>query len=64
MVPVDHDRLLQAPAMNWDDFEDAIQAACAAKANADYLLTRNKEDFPGAEVTVLSPAEFLALVGA
>ena len=50
--------------MNWDDFEDAIQAACAAKANADYLLTRNKEDFPGAEVTVLSPAEFLALVGA
>lgn len=61
VVPVDHDRLLQALAMNWNDFEDAVQAACAAKAKADYLLTRNKQDFRGAEVAVLSPAEFLAL---
>ena len=61
VVPVDHDRLLQALAMNWADFEDAVQTACAAKANADYILTRNKQDFRGASVEVLSPAEFLAL---
>ena len=61
IVPVDHDRLLQALAMNWDDFEDAVQAACAAKVDADYLITRNREDFARADVTVRSPAELLAL---
>lgn len=61
VVAVDHDRLLHALAMNWNDFEDAVQAACAAKARADYILTRNKQDFRGAEVEILSPAEFLAL---
>ncbi len=61
VVPVDHDRLLQALAMNWEDFEDAVQAACAAKIDADYLITRNREDFSGAAAKVRSPAEFLAL---
>ncbi len=61
VVPVDHDRLLQALAMNWDDFEDAVQAACAAKIEGDYLITRNQDDFAGAEVPILSPPEFLAL---
>jgi len=61
VVPVDHDRLLQALAMNWKDFKDAVQAACAAKIHADYLITRNREDFARAEVAVRSPAEFLAL---
>lgn len=61
VLPVDHDRLLQALAMNWDDFEDAVQAACAAKIEADYLITRNDDDFSGADVPIRSPAEYLAL---
>ena len=31
VVAVDHDRLLQALGMNWKDFEDAVQAACAQR---------------------------------
>lgn len=62
VVPVDHDRLLQAMAMNRPDFEDAVQAACAAKAGVDCLVTRNADDFEGSEVDVLQPAELLALV--
>jgi predicted nucleic acid-binding protein len=61
VVPVDHDRLLQALAMNWDDFEDAVQAACAAKIDADYLITRNQDDLTRADVPTRSPAEYLAL---
>ena len=61
VVAVDHDRILQALAMDWEDFEDALQAACAVKADADYLLTRGQRGFVGADVTVLSPAEFLGL---
>ncbi len=61
IVPVDQDRLLQAFAMEWDDLEDALQAACAGKAEADYLLTRDRRGFAAAQVMALSPAEFLAL---
>lgn len=64
VVPVDDDRLLQAMAMSWPDFEDAVQAACAAKAEVDYLVTRNPEDFRGADVEVVGPAELVALVSA
>ncbi|MGD8360703.1 MAG: PIN domain-containing protein [Gemmatimonadota bacterium] len=63
VVAVDQDRIFQALAMNWEDFEDAMQAACAAKGEVDYLLTRDREGFVGAHVPVLSPAEFIALHG-
>ncbi|MGA7304704.1 MAG: PIN domain-containing protein [Rhodothermales bacterium] len=62
VVPVDHDRLLQALAMNWRDFEDAVQAACAAKAEVDYFVTRNPTDFPGSDLDVVTPGEVLALL--
>ncbi len=61
VVPVDRDRILHAFAMDWEDFEDALQASCAAQAEADYLLTRDQRGFAGAQVPSLSPAEFLAL---
>jgi predicted nucleic acid-binding protein len=63
VVAVDQDRIFQALAMDWDDFEDAVQASCAAKAEVDYLLTRDRDDFRGSYVPVLSPAEFIALYG-
>lgn len=60
VVPVDHDRLLQALAMNWKDFEDAVQAACAAKAEVDYFVTRNVSDFSGAGLEVVTAGEVVA----
>lgn len=60
VVPVDHDRLLHAMAMNWEDFEDAVQAACAAKAEVDYFVTRNAADFSGSDLEIISPAELVA----
>jgi predicted nucleic acid-binding protein len=43
------------------DFEDAIQYEVALTNSLDYLITRNKKDFPIGEVKVLSPKEFLDL---
>jgi predicted nucleic acid-binding protein len=60
VVAVDHDRLLQALGMNWKDFEDAVQAACAQKADVDYLVTRNPADFAKAYVDVVTPSQLLA----
>ena len=62
IVAVDEDRIRHALAMNWADFEDAVQAACAEKAEADYLVTRDKRGFKGSVVRAVTPAELVALI--
>ena len=62
VVPVDEDRVRHALALNWADFEDAVQAACAEKAEADYLVTRDKKGFRQSPVKTVTPAELLALI--
>ena len=49
-----------AAGMQWDDFEDAIQAATAKRIRADHIITRNVKDFRKCEVMAFTPAEFLA----
>jgi len=61
VVPVDEDRIRHALALNWNDFENAVQAACAENAEADYLVTRDKRGFKKSAVKVVTPAELLAL---
>jgi len=63
VVPVDEDRLRHALALNWTDFEDAVQAACAEKAEVDYVVTRDKKGFKRSAVRPATPPEILALVG-
>lgn len=43
--------------MNFKDFEDALQSACASRIKADYIITRNIRDFAGSKVTAIKPAE-------
>jgi predicted nucleic acid-binding protein len=62
IVAVDEDRIRHALAMNWADFEDAVQAACAEKAEADYLVTRDKRGFKGSVVQAVTPAELVVLI--
>lgn len=64
VAPVDEDRLRHALGLNWKDFEDAVQAACAEKAEVDYVVTRNKADFKRSAVAPVTPAELLALLEA
>ena len=45
VVAVDEDRLRHALSLNWNDFEDAVQAACAEKVEADFVVTRDKKGF-------------------
>lgn len=63
IAAVDRARIFQALAMDWEDFEDAVQASCAEEVEADYILTRDKAGFRGPHVPILLPAEFLALQG-
>ncbi len=62
VVEVDEDRIRHALAMDWPDFEDAVQAACAEKAEVSYLATRDKKGFKRAASKVVTPAELLVLI--
>ena len=42
------------------DFEDAIVAAAAKREKADYIITRNEDDFTNSPVPAVSPSKFLS----
>ena len=58
---VDRGVIEAACELAWRDFEDAVQIMAAKEAGCHYLVTRNPKDFPGRQVTVILPADFLAV---
>jgi predicted nucleic acid-binding protein len=64
ITPLDHDAVLQALALGWADFEDALQAVCAQNAGADHLVTRDPDDFSRSAIRPISASEVLALIRA
>lgn len=59
VAPVDHDVILEALSLGWDDFEDAVQAAAAMQARATHIITRNPKDFAALSIPVVTPEEFM-----
>jgi len=62
VAAVDRTVLEDALSYHWTDFEDAVQMAAAERAGCEYLVTRNAGDFKPAVVSVIQPADFLAIV--
>ena len=54
--------IFKAFDLEYTDFEDALQAQCAKKIKADYIITRNKKDFKDTAIHAVTPAEFLKLI--
>lgn len=53
------DDLKKAAAMDFKDYEDAVQSACALRIKADFIVTRNIKDFTNSKVTAIKPSELL-----
>lgn len=51
------DDLKKAADMNFKDYEDAVQSACAARIKANYIVTRNIKDFTESKVATIKPSE-------
>lgn len=47
----------------YKDLEDSCQNQAAIAAGCDYLITYNVKDYPDSGLTVLSPYEFLSMMG-
>ena len=46
---------------NFKDFEDCLQAECAAACGADFIVARNAKDFSESPVKAVSPEDLLKL---
>jgi predicted nucleic acid-binding protein len=51
-----------AIASDFLDFEDAVLSAAASREKADYIITRNSDDFANSPVRALSPEEFVDIL--
>lgn len=56
---IDETCIKNALNSSWKDFEDAVQHESSIQIGADYLVTRNTDDFKSSMVRIISPSEFL-----
>jgi predicted nucleic acid-binding protein len=63
VVGIDRDKLMAAlTSEDFADIEDCLQAECAAAVAADYIITRNLDDFMNSSIPALLPEAFLKKV--
>lgn len=62
MAAVDQLVIEQALNLPYEDFEDAVQMMAAVRSGAEYLVTRNVQDFKVGPLPVIQPAELVALL--
>lgn len=46
----------------FSDFEDCLQEECAVEAMADYIVTRNPDDYKMSRIKVIEPEKFVKLL--
>ena len=56
---VDRSTVETSVASAFADFEDGMQNACAMECKADYIVTRNVDDFTASSLNVVEPSQFL-----
>lgn len=60
IIGVDAQIINQAIDSSFADFEDAIQHACALRAGATHLITRDLADFRRSDVPAVTPDSYLS----
>jgi len=59
---IDANLVMKALVNNdFDDVEDSLQAECAVAIGADYIVTRNIEDYVKSKIPAIPPNELLSL---
>lgn len=58
----DPEKELQEAREDFTDFEDCLQEECAVEAMADYIVTRNPNDYIASRIKVIEPGEFIKLL--
>jgi len=61
-VTVTDSNIYQALDMDWNDFEDSVQYVVGESITADYIITRNVQDFSSGSVPAVTPEQFIQTV--
>jgi predicted nucleic acid-binding protein len=56
---VSDNHIYQALDLDWNDFEDSVQYVVGESFSADFILTRNTQDFTSGFIPTLTPEQFL-----
>ena len=61
--PIDWKKIIRAiDDNNFSDFEDCLQMQCAFDFKADYIVTRDLDDFKSSEIPAITPEDFCKLL--
>jgi len=62
IAAVDGNSITEALSLEWDDFEDCVQYVVGKSISADYIVTRNPNDFKNDKISVVTPEELLNVI--
>ena len=62
VAAVDGDSISKALDAEWSDFEDCVQYYVGESISANYIVTRNPEDFANEKIIVVTPEELLDII--
>ena len=54
--------IYKALDLTWDDFEDSVQYTVGEGLSADYIVTRNTQDFSSGHIPAVTPEAFLQII--
>jgi predicted nucleic acid-binding protein len=53
--------IYKALNLDWDDFEDSVQFVVGESFSADYIVTRNTQDFTTSSIPAVTPEQFIQI---
>jgi len=59
---VTDNHIYQALNLDWDDFEDSVQYVVGEGFSANYIITRNIDDYASGSISVVTPEQFIKIV--
>ena len=54
--------IYKALDLTWDDFEDSVQFTVGQGLSADYIVTRNTQDFSSGHIPAVTPEQFIRII--
>ena len=54
--------IYKALDLTWDDFEDSVQFTVGEGLSADYIVTRNTQDFSSGHIPAVTPEQFIRII--
>ena len=54
--------IYKALDLTWDDFEDSVQFTVGEGLCADYIVTRNTQDFSSGHIPAVTPEQFMRII--